>query len=102
MSAPGDDVLPPDASFDALPPASPEAVPAPGSSSAPEPGQAPASESAPPPGPALPTGAEVPPLEPALPPFYRRPAFRRALVAVGVLVFLFVLGLLLPSPFWRF
>ncbi len=76
MNTPGDDVLPPDLG--------------------PDPAAAP-----PPPESAVPAGEPAPELPPP-PPFYRRPAFQRTVVALGVLLFLFALGLLLPSPFWRF
>ncbi len=72
MDTPGDDILPP------TPP--PEAA-------------------APPPELPPPEGLEA---EPAPPRFYRRPAFQRAAVVIGVILFLIVIGLLLPSPFWRF
>lgn len=73
METPGDDIVPASCSPESSPPSEPAV--APGTL---------APESAPP------------------PPFYQRPALRTAAVVFGVVLFLVAIGLLLPSPFWRF
>lgn len=88
MSAPGDDVRPSRPADETPSPLAAEA-----GAPAGEPGLELPAEAA-----ASMPGSEVPPR----PPFYRRSGFRKAVVALGVLLFLFALGLLLPSNFWRF
>jgi hypothetical protein len=104
MDAPGDDVLPFQASSDdaAASPLAPEGTAPPGASGAELPLDA-AVPSASSPGEPVDVAVLTPePEAPPPPPFYQRPVFRRSVVVLGVLIFLFVLGLLLPPNFWRF